>query len=64
MLPKPFFVRVDRSLIIRLQAVKKVVAQARDEVLSWLKDSARRYLWGDEVPSVCGGPCETQMSYD
>ena len=32
MLPKPFFVRVERSLIIRLQAVRKVVAQARDEV--------------------------------
>jgi two-component system, LytTR family, response regulator len=31
-LPKPFFVWVDRSLIIRLQAVRKVVAQARDEV--------------------------------
>ena len=32
MLPKPFFVRVDRSLIIHLQAVRKVVAQARDEI--------------------------------
>jgi two-component system LytT family response regulator len=32
MLPRPFFVRVDRSLIIRLQAVRKVVARARDEV--------------------------------
>jgi hypothetical protein len=32
MLPKPFFVQVDRSLIIHLQAVRKVVAQARDEV--------------------------------
>lgn len=32
MLPKPFFVRVNRSLIIHLQAVRKVIAQARDEV--------------------------------
>jgi two-component system, LytTR family, response regulator len=32
MLPKSFFVRVDRSLIIHLQAVKKIVAEASDEV--------------------------------
>ena len=32
MLPKPFFVRVERSLIIHLQAVRKVIAQDRDEV--------------------------------
>ena len=32
MLPKPFFVRVERSLIIHLQAVRKVIAQERDEV--------------------------------
>ena len=32
MLPKPFFVRVDRSFIIRLEGVRKVVAQDRDEV--------------------------------
>ena len=32
MLPKPFFVRVNRSLIICLQAVRKVVAEARDAV--------------------------------
>ena len=28
----PFFVRVERSLIIHLQAVRKVIAQDRDEV--------------------------------
>jgi DNA-binding LytR/AlgR family response regulator len=33
MLPKPFFVRVERSLIIDLEAVRKVIAQDRDEVL-------------------------------
>jgi DNA-binding LytR/AlgR family response regulator len=32
MLPQPFFVRVERSLIVHLTAVRKVVAQARDEV--------------------------------
>jgi two-component system LytT family response regulator len=32
MLPKSFFVRVERSLIIHLQAVRKVIAQGRDEV--------------------------------
>jgi two-component system LytT family response regulator len=32
LLPKPFFVRVDRSLIIQLKAVRKVVAHDRDEV--------------------------------
>ena len=32
MLPKPFFVRVERSLIIHLQAVRNVIAQDRDEV--------------------------------
>jgi two-component system LytT family response regulator len=32
MLPKPSFVRVERSLIIHLQAVRKVIAQDRDEV--------------------------------
>jgi two-component system LytT family response regulator len=32
MLPKPFFVRVERSLIIHLQAVRKVIAQDRDDV--------------------------------
>jgi two-component system LytT family response regulator len=32
MLPQPFFVRVERSLIVHLKAVRKVVAQARDEV--------------------------------
>jgi len=32
MLPKPFFVRVDRSLIIHLGAVRKVVAESSDEV--------------------------------
>jgi two-component system, LytTR family, response regulator len=32
MLPKPFFIRVERSLIIHLQAVRKVIAQDRDEV--------------------------------
>src|SRR5215471_7409038 len=32
MLPKPFFLRVERSLILHLRAVKKVIAQDRDEV--------------------------------
>ena len=32
MLPKLFFVRVERSLIIHLHAVRKLVAEARDEV--------------------------------
>jgi hypothetical protein len=32
MLPKPFFVRVERSLIIDLEAVRRVIAQDRDEV--------------------------------
>ena len=32
MLPKPFFVRVERSLIIHLKAVRKVIAEDRDEV--------------------------------
>jgi two-component system, LytTR family, response regulator len=32
LLPKPFFVRVDRSLIIHLGAVRKVVAESSDEV--------------------------------
>jgi two-component system LytT family response regulator len=32
MLPKPFFVRVERSLIIHLQAVRKVIARDGDEV--------------------------------
>jgi two-component system, LytTR family, response regulator len=32
MLPKPFFIRVERSLIIHLKAVRKVIAEDRDEV--------------------------------
>jgi two-component system LytT family response regulator len=32
MLPKPFFLRVERSLILNLRAVRKVIAQDRDEV--------------------------------
>lgn len=32
MLPKPYFLRAERSLIIHLQAVRKVIAQNRDEV--------------------------------
>ena len=32
MLPKPFFVRVERSLIIHLKAVRKVIAHDREEV--------------------------------
>jgi two-component system LytT family response regulator len=32
MLPAPFFVRVERSLILHLHAVRKLVAAARDEL--------------------------------
>jgi two-component system, LytTR family, response regulator len=46
MLPAPFFVRVHRSLIIRLEGVRKVVAQDRDEVSVDLEGFKERLALG------------------
>ena len=62
MLPKAFFLRVERSLIIHLRPSGKSSRKTATKFPSRLKDSKSRSNSAVEAPSACGVPCENHRS--